>query len=75
MPMYDYICDNCKHKEDLFFAGDEEKPKRVKCPECGKIQLRRNWSNKDVPIHFSDDFKEENKINYDRSPSGRKRFF
>ncbi|OHB78795.1 MAG: FmdB family transcriptional regulator [Planctomycetes bacterium RBG_16_64_12] len=39
MPTYDYVCNACDHRFELFqsiTAG----PKR-KCPECGRLKLRR----------------------------------
>ena len=39
MPTYDYVCDACDHKFELFqsIKADPEK----KCPKCGKRKLRR----------------------------------
>ena len=39
MPTYDYVCDNCGHKFELFQSIKESAKK--KCPECGKSKLRR----------------------------------
>jgi putative FmdB family regulatory protein len=39
MPTYDYVCDACKHEFELFHSMKDE-PKR-KCPECGRLKLRR----------------------------------
>jgi len=39
MPTYDYVCDACEHKFELF-QGIKENAKR-KCPACGKLKLRR----------------------------------
>ena len=39
MPTYDYHCDACEHEFELFQAISE--PKKRKCPECGKLKLRR----------------------------------
>ncbi len=39
MPTYDYECDGCGHRFELF-QRITEAPKR-KCPECQKNQLRR----------------------------------
>jgi putative FmdB family regulatory protein len=39
MPTYDYVCDNCGHKFELF-QSITEGPKK-KCPECKKSKLRR----------------------------------
>ncbi len=39
MPTYDYECDACDHKFELFqsISADPEK----KCPKCKKLKLRR----------------------------------
>jgi putative FmdB family regulatory protein len=39
MPTYDYECDACGHKFELFQQISED-PKK-KCPECNKSKLRR----------------------------------
>ncbi|MCC6492031.1 MAG: zinc ribbon domain-containing protein, partial [Pirellulales bacterium] len=39
MPTYDYQCDACSHKFELFQGITE--PVKRKCPECGKPKLRR----------------------------------
>ena len=39
MPTYDYECDECGHTFELFQAISE--PVKCKCPECGKLRLRR----------------------------------
>lgn len=39
MPTYDYRCDACKHKFELFQSMKDE-PIR-KCPECGKLKAKR----------------------------------
>lgn len=39
MPTYDYQCDACDHEFELF-QQISEAVKR-KCPECGKLKLRR----------------------------------
>jgi putative FmdB family regulatory protein len=39
MPTYDYVCDACEHAFEHFQAMKDE-PLR-KCPECGKMKLRR----------------------------------
>jgi putative FmdB family regulatory protein len=39
MPTYDYLCDSCGHKFELFQSIKDE-PIR-KCPECKKLKLRR----------------------------------
>lgn len=39
MPTYDYQCDECAHLFELFQSISE--PVKRKCPECGKLKLRR----------------------------------
>ncbi len=39
MPTYDYVCDACEHAFEEF-QSMSAKPLR-KCPECGKVKLRR----------------------------------
>jgi putative FmdB family regulatory protein len=39
MPTYDYVCDACEHEFELFQSMSEAVKK--KCPECGKLKLRR----------------------------------
>lgn len=39
MPTYDYECQACGHRLELF-QSMADKPKR-KCPECGRMKLQR----------------------------------
>ena len=39
MPTYDYQCDACDHLFELYQGIND--PKKRKCPECGKLKLRR----------------------------------
>ncbi len=39
MPTYDYECDACDHAFELFQSISE--PLKKKCPECGRMKLRR----------------------------------
>ena len=39
MPTYDYECDACEHKFELFQSITA--PVKKKCPECGRLKLRR----------------------------------
>ncbi|MBI1852532.1 MAG: zinc ribbon domain-containing protein [Planctomycetes bacterium] len=39
MPTYDYVCDACGHKFELFQSMSERLVK--KCPKCGKPRARR----------------------------------
>jgi len=39
MPTYDYRCDQCGHELEVF-QSITEAPKK-KCPQCGKLKLKR----------------------------------
>jgi putative FmdB family regulatory protein len=39
MPTYDYECNSCGHEFELFQTISDSP--RKKCPECGKLKLRR----------------------------------
>ena len=39
MPTYDYECDACRHKFELFQSMTASPVK--KCPQCGKLKVRR----------------------------------
>jgi len=39
MPTYDYVCDACDHRFELFQSISA--PPKKKCPECGRRKLRR----------------------------------
>ena len=39
MPTYEYVCDRCEHRFELFQQMTD--PVKRKCPECGKLALRR----------------------------------
>ncbi len=39
MPTYDYECDACGHTMELFQSINDAVKR--KCPECGKLKLRR----------------------------------
>jgi putative FmdB family regulatory protein len=39
MPTYDYECDACGHEFELFQSINDSVKR--KCPECGKLKLRR----------------------------------
>jgi putative FmdB family regulatory protein len=39
MPTYDYVCDACDHRFELFQSIKDDAKKQ--CPECGRKKLRR----------------------------------
>jgi putative FmdB family regulatory protein len=73
MPMYPYRCEECNYEEDFLYSMSDELPKVKTCTKCKKRKMIRNYTS--TPVHYSTEFKEENKINYDKSPSGRKHFY
>lgn len=42
MPVYDMTCDACGHAFDVEQGMNDPLPK--KCPQCGKMKLRRAFS-------------------------------
>ena len=39
MPTYDYLCNKCDHKLEVFQSMTA--PVMKKCPQCGKLSLKR----------------------------------
>jgi putative FmdB family regulatory protein len=39
MPTYEYACDHCEHRFELFQQMTD--PVKRKCPACGRLALRR----------------------------------
>lgn len=39
MPTYDYVCDTCDYRFEVFQSITE--PVKRKCPRCGRLKLRR----------------------------------
>lgn len=44
MPYYDYICDKCGTKFDVFFSISQERT-GVKCDKCGSAKVRRDFGS------------------------------
>jgi len=40
MPVYDYVCEACEVISTITHGMHETKKK---CPECGKLKLKRSW--------------------------------
>ncbi len=51
MPRYDYICDACGHKMEVTHGINDTGP--LKCPNCGKLKLRKGISVPAVHLHYS----------------------
>lgn len=56
MPTYDYECDGCGHKFELF-QSITANPQR-KCPRCGKLRLRRLFGTGAAIVFKSSGFYE-----------------
>jgi putative FmdB family regulatory protein len=41
MPVYDYLCMNCRKRFDVFIAYREYGTKPVVCPHCGSVEVKR----------------------------------
>ncbi len=51
MPVYEYWCNNCRHKVTLYIRGFSETPKAI-CATCGNENLRRLFSS--FAVHKTD---------------------
>jgi len=41
MPTYDYRCEECHHRFEIFLSYDEYDHNNVHCPKCGSSQIQR----------------------------------
>jgi putative FmdB family regulatory protein len=48
MPIYEYVCVNCKMKFSETKSISAHDPKRVKCPKCKSRSVERRWSSINV---------------------------
>ncbi len=44
MPTYDFICNDCKQRFDVFMTFDEYGKKAVTCAHCGSQDVRRRMT-------------------------------
>jgi putative FmdB family regulatory protein len=44
MPTYDFLCNSCKQRFDIFLTYDEYGKKAVKCAHCGSKDVRRRMT-------------------------------
>ena len=69
---YLYKCEGCEHKEEFEFSMQEDQPKRILCPICKELKMRRVWSNcKNIVIPF-----QWNKDSYkfDKRPREKRKY-
>ena len=57
MPIYDYICLDCKQRFDLFLTYAEYGSRSVSCSHCGSSNVRRRMPR--VRVARSDDSRAE----------------
>jgi len=57
MPTYDFICNNCNERFDVFLTFDEYGKKTVKCTHCKSKNVRRRMTK--VRIAKSEDSRME----------------
>jgi len=57
MPTYDFICNNCNERFDVFLTFAEYGKKTVKCPHCKSKNVRRRMTK--VRIAKSDESRME----------------
>ena len=61
MPTYDFICNNCQQRFDVFMTYDEYGKKAVHCAHCESINVRRRMTK--VRIARSDESRMESAAN------------
>jgi putative FmdB family regulatory protein len=57
MPLYDYVCQNCQKRFDIFLTYAEYGKRPVTCPHCQSEDVRRRLSR--VRVAKSDDSRAE----------------
>jgi putative FmdB family regulatory protein len=57
MPSYDYVCQNCQQRFEVFMSYSEYGAKPVKCVHCGSDKVRRRMTK--VRIAKSEDTRME----------------
>ena len=45
MPVYEYVCVDCKKKFSQVRPISAYKPKAIKCPKCNGQNVERRWSS------------------------------
>lgn len=57
MPTYDFVCQDCQQRFDVFMSYSEYGKRPVKCPHCGSENVRRRMTK--VRIAKSEDSRME----------------
>ncbi len=58
MPVYDFICNNCQQRFDVFLSYAEYGKQPVKCPHCGSQDVRRRMTK--IRVAKSEESRMEN---------------
>ncbi|MBI3173719.1 MAG: zinc ribbon domain-containing protein [Chloroflexi bacterium] len=58
MPTYDYVCLACRQRFDVFLTYSEYGVKKVTCPLCGSLDVKRRLNR--VRVLKSDESRMEN---------------
>ncbi len=60
MPTYDFVCENCQQRFDVFLSYSEYGKKPVQCTHCGSDKVRRRMTK--VRIAKSEESRMESMI-------------
>lgn len=60
MPIYDFVCENCQQRFDVFMSYSEYGKKPVQCTHCGSDKVRRRMTK--VRIAKSEESRMESMI-------------
>lgn len=58
MPVYDFVCNNCQQRFDVFLSYAEYGKQPVKCPHCGSQDVRRRMTR--IRVAKSEESRMEN---------------
>lgn len=70
--IYEYKCEKCNTVVEKVYSMQQEKPQKVKCPECATQTAYRVFSNTTthIPVDFGS---TDNRIKTEKKPN--KRFY
>jgi len=52
MPLHDYQCGECGHQFEKLVGIQHGVPTPRKCPECGKLKLKRLMASRPAKVHM-----------------------
>ncbi|MCD6502442.1 zinc ribbon domain-containing protein [bacterium] len=50
MPIYEFKCENCGEEFELLLSASKRDDAKLKCPKCGKNNVKRMMSKVSRPI-------------------------